>query len=120
MGAPQRFTHDYKDTDFSARRPIRRLPWFVAGVGIPLICLALIAPGRQTETPIAPETLIADTPVEDTTTTDILEPVGEVAVAAAATDEEIEIAVEAPPLPGTELTMTVRRGDSLDRMFKTQ
>jgi hypothetical protein len=47
VGAPQRFIHDYKTTDFGEKRKFRRLPWFVAGLGIPLICVAFILP--QTE-----------------------------------------------------------------------
>lgn len=130
MGAPHRFTYDYKPADFEARRPIRRLPWFVAGVGIPLICVALIVPGRQAQEP-TPDVVatIEDSaaaidpgipgPDEALTHATSIVPAAGPEHGQGLTAGDSPLATNAPDLqPGTALTMTVRRGDSLDRMFK--
>jgi murein DD-endopeptidase MepM/ murein hydrolase activator NlpD len=92
---------------------MRRLPWFVAGVGIPLICIALITSSNVTEnTQPAPASLDTNIDAEAVPAS-----AGET-ILAAANASELTAAVAPAPLPGTELTMTVRRGDSLDRLFK--
>ena len=126
MGSPQRFTHDYKPSDFSPTRSSRGLPWFVAGVGIPLLCVAFIAPFRT------PSTTDSESPEEVAVAAEA-EPAGTLnetaaqAATIAPAAGSAAISPENPALPaattpdiepGTALTMTVRRGDSLDRMFK--
>ena len=130
VGVPQRFTYDYKPADFEARRPIRRLPWFVAGVGIPLICVALMVPGKQTQQPppdvaTAVENSAAAADAGVPGPDDALTHATAIAPAAGPEQEQVPTAADsllataAPDLQrGTALTMTVRRGDSLDRMFK--
>jgi murein DD-endopeptidase MepM/ murein hydrolase activator NlpD len=117
VGAPHRFTHDYKSTAFSSPQPARRVPWFIAGVGIPLIGVALLVSGQRPEpslTEIAPEiaAAAADT-TDEFAVAATLAAENQPETAAAPTDIE---PVEVPR--GTPLTMKVRTGDSLDRMFK--
>ncbi len=127
VGAPLRFTQDYKTSDFRPRRPNRRIAWFIAGVGLPLVAVGLILPHQRSAEPV-PGSLAA--PVADNagavsaTTTDL--PIAEgpfaqtdaPAEATAAPAESESIPDEAGLEPGHALTMVVRRGDSLDRMFK--
>jgi len=131
LGAPHRFTHDYKPSDFEARRPIRGLPWFVAGVGIPLICVGLIVPGHDSQAPTPDAVAAADesaasVDVETAAPDEALTHATSIAPAAGPDQGQFPTAADSPLLaaditslqPGTALTMTVRRGDSLDRMFK--
>lgn len=103
MGTPYRFTHDYKPAASDPKSPISRLPWFIAGLGIPLLCVGFIAPKNSSEsiaTPLATNSLEVELAAPD-------------AQAASATAAEIPDAVT-----GEDLTLKVRRGDSLDRLFK--
>ncbi len=126
MGGPLRFTQDYKPADFR-RRPNRRVSWFVAGVGVPLVGVGLILPYQRSPEPAPgslPAPVVDDAGAISATTADL--PVAEApfeqAVAPGETTppaSEIEsIPDEAGREPGESLTMVVRRGDSLDRMFK--
>jgi murein DD-endopeptidase MepM/ murein hydrolase activator NlpD len=115
VGTPHRFTHDYKPSSFSPRRPSRRVAWFAAGVGIPLICVALILPvetDTQVADPAAPAVSGEVAAVDATATADAPDAASLAAVA------EPAIPAEPSEPEGTRLTMTVRRGDSLDIMFK--
>lgn len=128
VAGPHRFTYDYKPADFAPQRPIRRVPWFVAGVGLPLICVGLIATVTRSPEPDADEA----TAVAEATVAAAEIASGEVPAdalteesAAAATNVDSPIAAEDPAIaqadaaePGSSLTMVVRSGDSLDRMFK--
>ena len=116
MGAPHRYTQDYKSLDLNGRRPIRRTPWFIAGVGVPLICVAFILPKNSSET-IKPEPVSQSTSVAiQTPATESIEPV-------AAAHDPLASVVDPEPQPvaeptGNNLTLKVRRSDSLDRLFK--
>jgi len=134
VGIPHRFTHDYKQTDFAPKRSIRRVPWFVAGVGLPLVCVGLIVPYQRDAEPqtgiasSAAATAIAELELAAT------EAAAETSSSVAPTEFEsapAEGVTEIPATttaqsvseaetiaPGEPLTMVVRRGDSLDRMFK--
>ena len=120
MGAPHRFINDYKMNDFSSPRPARRLPWFVAGVGIPLIGVALLVTGQRpepTSTEITPEVTDASATAELAAVTSAADENPPETAAAPATPATV--AAEPKPIPlGRPLTMKVRSGDSLDRMFK--
>ena len=116
VGTPHRFTQDYKSLDFNDRRPIRRLPWFIVGVGVPLVCVALILP-RSPSLPGEPEPAAQIQSVAIDT-----RPAAEVATVA---DDDVAPAIdtESAPLPvaeppGNNLTLKVRKSDSLDRLFK--
>ena len=50
MGSPHRFTQDYKSLDYCRTAgPFAAIPWFIAGVGIPLICLAFVLPKNDSD-----------------------------------------------------------------------
>jgi murein DD-endopeptidase MepM/ murein hydrolase activator NlpD len=114
VGAPQRFIHDYKTTDFGEKRKFRRLPWFVAGLGIPLICVAFILPQTENSLVAVPtaesfaEASLIDTDVAAPAAQDL-----EQVPSAELTEDLLE-----QPVPATTLTMRVRPGDSLDRLFR--
>jgi len=112
LPAPHSTFRDYKNSADAEPPQYSRAPWFLLGAGIPLALLALV-----TMLPESSGTVTA--------------PVGSVEpVALTAVDTELlpqPHAVEAPPvdlpqpepeLPGEDLTLTVRRGDSLDLLFK--
>jgi murein DD-endopeptidase MepM/ murein hydrolase activator NlpD len=120
-----RFTYDYKPVDFGKKRQFHRWPWFAAGVGIPLICLAFIAPRDDAGIP------------SDVNYTDISQPKLSLTIPTPAPDEDIATATESAAVDndisadtgseivaatlapaGRELTLTVGKGDSLDRMFR--
>lgn len=118
MSAERRIFPDYKPLN----RPSRsapRLPWFAAGLGIPLIAFGLIGPKSDDSAPgpEAPGQAAAPGTKPATAAIDAAQ-----ATAAAA---PAEAEAEAPAMPdpaqaanaGTELTLTIRRGDSLDRLF---
>lgn len=118
MGTPQRFIHDYKTTDFGGKRKFRRTPWFVVGLGIPLICLAFILPKSDDPSLPAPTvTSFAETsPIDAIVTTQEPQSPTNGLEASPIRDSAKDVvdAVE----PSTTLTLTVRSGDSLDRLFR--
>lgn len=112
MVAPQRFTHDFKPVVFRQRRAIHSVPWFIVGLGIPLLCVGFIAP--RNDRLAAPESI--DAAAQAITLADI---------AADGTQAPLRTAKPGPAgdliadaIPGKELTLKVRRGDSLDRLFR--
>jgi len=114
LSAPQRLLRDYKPADFGGKRNVRRAPWFAAGVGIPLISVGLMTPKSDTPdvqapaaAPIAGETALQGIDALSSTT----------APQKSLISESAEPAAELI-LIGSDLTMVVKRGDSLDRLFK--
>jgi len=106
VGTPNRFTYDYKPAHFGRRtRPIHRLPWFIAGIGIPLLCLGFIAPKNEPTAALAPAEVVPDDVTIATT--------ANTGPTFSKPADEVTTAV----LPGKELRLKVRTGDSLDRMF---
>jgi murein DD-endopeptidase MepM/ murein hydrolase activator NlpD len=110
--------HDYKPQG-KPRIGKRHLPWFVVGLGIPFIAMALYALFSGSPQPVEPETLPTTTasttayqltgvPLElpGTSPGDI--PTAQVLAKA------IE---EAPAKAGESITLTVRSGDSMDTLF---
>lgn len=115
VGVPYRFTHDYKQIEFNDNRKVRRVPWFIAGMGIPLLCLGFIAPRNEAPSsdPVkmrTSEIALAEDPggtrESSITATD-----------AASLTEETEAVID-HSVRGEKLVLEVRRGDSLDRMFR--
>jgi len=118
VGTPQRFTQDYKSLGpgLNNRRPIRRTPWFIAGVGIPLICVAFILP----KDPAEPTETVAEA---QSVSIAIEIPAAETGAPVITASEPGVSTAESEPSPATEptgnnLTLKVRRSDSLDRLFK--
>jgi murein DD-endopeptidase MepM/ murein hydrolase activator NlpD len=116
VGIPHRFTQDYKSLGLNDRRPIRRTPWFIAGVGLPLICVAFILPKDPAELPAAATT-------SDSTSSTIEIPTAETGAPDTAANESATAITDSSLLPVEELTvknltLKVRRSDSLDQLFK--
>ena len=123
--------HDYKP---SARQNVKRpnaLPWFAAGLGLPLVVLAVYLAVEQSA---ADAGTVPDTAVANESGSGIL---AAETIPATSPDEitdsdSIEIAEDElvePPSRGfhpplalppeyDRLTLTVRRGDTLDRLFR--
>jgi len=124
----KRIQHDYKPGGHAARQSDHRIWWFVAGVGIPLICLALLWPHGDHPDPAAAETMPtapgqgvagpgpATKPVPPPPAGPSVATPGSAAVPkdapAAATGRKSR------PPSADRVTVRVRRGDSLDRIFR--
>lgn len=113
--ASHRFTQDYKSLHPGGRRTIRRTPWFIAGVGVPLICVAFILPKNPTES----ESIVTE-PVQQSGTTAVEIPGTETVTAANGINVLEPIPAPLPVIepPGNSLTLKVRRSDNLDLLFK--
>lgn len=100
--------HDYKPAPQSRPSKSRALQWFAVGLGIPLVGLLLISMTDRTEVPTAP----SGTPE--------MSAIGGAEVVV----EEPRVFADVPlvlaPEPEYEtLTLTVRRGDTLDKLFRS-
>ena len=105
--------HDYKPS--ATRKPAKSkaIWWFVAGLGIPLLGIALVT-GLSTNNPLPP---ISDTPVMTSVNTVAL-PVDEMD-AAEITSDVLEPEIEVEPEPDYDrLTLTVGRGDTMEKLFR--
>jgi murein DD-endopeptidase MepM/ murein hydrolase activator NlpD len=107
VGSAKKILSDYKPGTGGRAGRVRRVPWFVAGAGIPLICVAFMAPESQQSQ------LEADNAAP------------EVAAVVAVVAEEQNLPVNIAPAAlvtanrsGEQLQLKVRRGDSLDRLFR--
>ncbi len=114
MTAPHSLMPDYKP---ATQRPVRRparVRWFAAGLGIPLVSMGLLGgpPPSSAPAPVAPAkavaTLIAAPAAQAT---------ADVAAPAPGNGAELPLPAEPAPPPGETVMLTVRRGDSLDRLF---
>jgi murein DD-endopeptidase MepM/ murein hydrolase activator NlpD len=100
--------HDYKPSAANTPKKFRALQWFVVGLGLPLLGLALISTVDLSDAPTTPSA----TPMMAAT------PGTEVAAAAPAVYSEVPL-VLAPEPEYQTLTLTIRRGDTLDQLFRT-
>jgi len=100
--------HDYKPPAANTPKKSRALQWFVVGLGLPLLGLALISTIDMSEAPGTPPT----TPMMAAT------PGAEIVTAAPAVFSEVPL-VLAPEPEYQTLTLTIRRGDTLDQLFRT-
>jgi len=116
VGAPNSTFKDYKDGAEPEPRAAGPAPWFLLGAGIPLVLLGAMTllpessgkvsqPAGQTE-PLA----LAAPHANPLPQADSQSPKASIAPA---DDPEPEVV-----LPGTELNLVVRSGDSLDLLFK--
>jgi len=104
---------DYKPVPVKPQPRARWLLWFVAGLGLPLVMVALLLPDGNQRPPLEP-----------------LNPSDHGAMMSAApgaqpqTAPPIEVSTEIPPLVAApppvyqQSVLMVRRGDSLDRLFR--
>lgn len=100
--------HDYKPAPQTRGKKSKALQWFGVGLGIPLLGLALISTVDRT----------------DTTATPVDIPEMSASAGAEVTSEEPRVFAEVPlvlaPEPDYEtLTLTIRRGDTLDKLFRS-
>jgi murein DD-endopeptidase MepM/ murein hydrolase activator NlpD len=118
VGAPQRFIHDYKTADFGEKRKFRRLPWFVAGLGIPLICVAFILPKTEISIVAVPtaEAFVDDSRIDTVASVPVMTPATQDLAPAASANLNQDLVEQ--PRSATTLTLKVRPGDSLDRLFR--
>ena len=100
--------HDYKPPAANTPKKFRALQWFVVGLGLPLLGLALISTIDLSDAPTTPSA----TPMMAAT------PGTEVAAAAPGVYSEVPL-VLAPEPEYQTLTLTIRRGDTLDQLFRT-
>jgi len=121
----KRIQQDYKPAQRAPRRSDHRIAWFVAGVGIPLISVALMVhDGGAPATPAAAETTAAAVVATDIPLPQPAAPTGTVEATDAVPAPQVPAtrptsADRSPPARrGTQLSLEIRRGDSLDRIFR--
>lgn len=120
MASSRPFMRDYKPTEAKPQPRARWLVWFIVGLGLPLLTVAILLPDAGTPPPLlepeatgSPAVSAAPAPIQP-------------AAAPTAAAPPIEASAEVPlylAAPGVEpdgerKVMLVRRGDSLDRLFK--
>ncbi|MBT8106996.1 MAG: peptidoglycan DD-metalloendopeptidase family protein [Gammaproteobacteria bacterium] len=105
--------HDYKHS--AARKPAksRALQWFAAGLGIPLVGVALISLlNEDPSPPHGSEEAIMMAADEAPLSVDEMDP-------ADITDDVLEAEVSEPPPPAFDkLRLTVSRGDTMEKLFR--
>jgi murein DD-endopeptidase MepM/ murein hydrolase activator NlpD len=102
---------DYKPAPARPASRSRWLLWFIAGLGLPLVTVALLLPNDRQPPPINDESQVTIAP--------LVKPVKRVAAEAPAVPDEIQEQPLAEPEPrGTSTVLTVGRGDSLDYLFR--
>jgi murein DD-endopeptidase MepM/ murein hydrolase activator NlpD len=98
---------DYKPTPARPQPRARWLLWFVGGLGLPLVTVALMLPDQKQASLTA---TVADAgPATSEATTVALKPTSEISLYVAAPE---------PEPAGKKLKLSVGRGDSLDRLFR--
>ena len=104
--------HDYKPSAEKQPKKSKALQWFVVGLGIPLLAVALVT-GLNTSAP-------TPTPPQDPvmTAAEGTEFAVEEPVERVYSDVPLVLLDAINPPPLEELTLTVRRGDTLDRLFR--
>ncbi|RMF98969.1 MAG: peptidase M23 [Gammaproteobacteria bacterium] len=108
---------DYKPAPEQPVRRPARVPWFAAGLGIPLVSVALLGGPPAPESATAGQAAQAAALAGEVSATAAPATVAADPAAAAAGAVAVLPAVEPPPPPGETVRLTVRRGDSLDRLF---
>lgn len=103
--------HDYKPPAANTPKKSRALQWFVVGLGLPLLGLALISTIDLSDAPSTPSATRSATPIMAAT------PGTEIAATAPAVYSEVPL-VLAPAPEYQTLTLTIRRGDTLDQLFR--
>ena len=115
--------HDYKPSNGQAPAKPYAAGWFAAGLGLPLLGVAILLFSRSPSEEPAPEEVAADEPV-----TPVAEQPLVLAIEEAAPEPEPRNIMDLPsgfhpPLSTPDmwserLTLTIKRGDTLDRLFR--
>ena len=117
MTSSRPYIRDYKPTPAKPQPRARWLLWFIAGLGLPLITVALMLPKVD-----APPTLLAPEPVVGISSTDSAietpDETPESRYPEPSTEVPPYVAAPVPEPEGTKQLLTVRSGDSLDRLFR--
>ena len=100
--------HDYKPAPQSRPKTSKALQWFIVGLGIPLLGLALVSTVDRSGSPAAPVELPELTATAGAEMID-----GEPRVFS-----EVPLVLAPEPEYDT-LTLTIRRGDTLDKLFRS-
>ncbi len=112
MASYRPIMRDYKPEPRRQPPRARWLLWFFAGLGLPLVSVALLSPGKNDAPPTAAD-MVSVSPVPESDNADVDE-----------SKPALKYSTEIPPLvaapePDYEKTvLTVRPGDSLDRLFR--
>ena len=112
MASYKPMMRDYKPSQAKPQPRGRWLLWFIAGLGAPLITVAIMLPDSNLPPPLEPNAakiIIAAKPSRIINKDSVLAP-----------SQEIPLYIAAPEkTPAAERTvLTVRSGDSLDRLFR--
>lgn len=104
---------DYKPPQAKSQPRAHWLIWFVAGLGLPLIIVAVLAPKSASPPPLLPTQSTEPT----------LSATGKLSAESRlklvpSTEVPALIAAPAEPVDGQKLSLVVGRGDSLDRLFR--
>jgi murein DD-endopeptidase MepM/ murein hydrolase activator NlpD len=104
--------HDYKPSAAKEPKKFKALQWFVVGLGLPLAGLAFVSTLTSTTPPAPPpeEPVIT---AADGSYYDVETPV-ELVYA----ETPLVLADAINPLPHQKLNLTIRRGDTLDKLFR--
>ncbi len=113
---------DYKPTQAKPQPRARWLIWFITGLGLPLLTVALLLPDPDAPPPLPalePDAGFSAAPVAADASADA-PPAVAPAAATIVASKEIPAFVAAPMAEpeGTKAVLKVRSGDSLDRLFR--
>ena len=108
---------DYKPVSAKAQPRARWLVWFIAGLGLPLITVALISPDNSQPPQLEALTTVATVKAIPDETPEIIAP-APATPAKPKYSGEIPALVAAPEPEYERTVMTVKNGDSLDRLFQ--
>jgi len=112
--------HDYKPSAGPQAKTPNALHWFAVGLGLPLLGIALLLALRNTAGPVAAE--IDTDPAVKMVVADVASPSASTAHESVAVIEPVPFPEFHPPLQlppeFAQLTLTVRRGDTLDALFR--
>jgi len=112
LPAPHSTFRDYKHSVSAEPTQYSRAPWFLLGAGIPLALLALITAMPESSGTVSQPAETGEPLALAAVETELLPQPH------ALETEVIVLPEPEPELPGSDLTLTVRRGDSLDLLFK--
>jgi murein DD-endopeptidase MepM/ murein hydrolase activator NlpD len=116
MTSKQPLIQDYKQTSLRAAPPQKRWHWFAGGLLLPLALISIVVSGRSapdSPTPAAGATANLAIPNQES----IDSATGNTVKIAADIPEETIVAAP-PEKEGEQLLLTVKSGDSLDRLFR--